>query len=129
MSMNHIRLYNLFRKELHLADDKAADFVQAVEDFTGLAVNSRIESMATKTDILSLVQATKNDIRSLEESLRNDIRSLDQSLRKNIHSLEYSLRKDIQESKEHTYKAIYLTGIVQFIAMIGSLLAIIKFLK
>jgi hypothetical protein len=69
MSMNHIRLYDLFRRELHLSDDKAADFVME------------------------------------------------------------SIRKEIQQSKEDTYKAIFLAGFFQFIAILGSVLAIIKFMK
>ena len=94
--MNHIRLYDLFRRELHLSDDKAADFVMAVEDITGLAIDANKELLATKKD---------------------------------IHSLEQSLRKEIQQSKEDVYKAIYLSGFIQFIAILGSVLAIIKFMK
>jgi hypothetical protein len=80
--MNHIRLYDLFRRELHLSDDKAADFVMAVEDITGLAIDANKELLATKKDI--------------------------HSLEKDIHSLEQSIRKEIQQSKEDVYKAIYL---------------------
>jgi hypothetical protein len=101
--MNHIRLYDLFRRELHLSDDKAADFVMAVEDVTGLAIDANKESLATKKDI--------------------------HCLEKDIHSLEQSMRKEIQKSKEDVYKAIYLSGFIQFIAMLGSILAIIKFMK
>ena len=105
--MNHIRLYDLFRRELHLSDDKASDFVIAIEDVTGLAIDAERELLATK----------------------KDIHSLDQSIRKDIHSLDQSIRKEIQQSKEDTYKAIYLSGFVQFIAMLGSVLAIIKSIK
>jgi hypothetical protein len=94
--MNHIRLYDLFRRELHLSDDKAADFVMAVEGITGLAIDANKELLATKKD---------------------------------IHSLEQSMRKEIRQSKEDVYKAIYLSGFIQFIAMLGSVLAIIKFMK
>jgi len=94
--MNHIRLYDLFRRELHLSDDKAANFVMAIEDITGLAIDANKELLATKKD---------------------------------IHSLEQSITKEIQQSKEDVYKAIYLSGFVQFIAILGSVMAIIKFMK
>ncbi|HEY4936840.1 MAG TPA: hypothetical protein VII44_09685 [Puia sp.] len=162
MSMNHIRLYDLFRKELHLSDDKAADFVMAVEDISGLTFNANKELLATKNDIHLLDQSTKKDIHSIEQSIRKDIHDVDQSIRKDIHdieqsirkdlhiveqsirrdldavdqsirkdfySLEQSIRKEIQQSKEDTYKAIFLAGFVQFIAILGSVLAIIKFMK
>jgi hypothetical protein len=47
--------------------------------------------------------ATKNDIRDLALATKNDIRDL--------------------------YKTIYLSGLVQFIAIVASVLAIIKFMK
>ncbi len=108
--MNHIRLYDLFRRELHLSDDKAAEFVMAVDDISGITFDDKKDQLASKNDIHLL----KNDI----HLLKND-----------IHLLELSLRKEIQQSKEDTYKAIFLAGFVQFIAILGSVLAIIKFIK
>ena len=105
--MKHIRLYDLFRRELHLSDDKAADFVMAVDDITGFAIDDNKELLATK----------------------NDIHIFDQSIKKDIHSLEQSIRKEILQAKEDTYKAIYLSGFLQFITMLGIVLAIIKFMK
>ncbi len=105
--MNHIRLYDSFRRELHLSDDKAAEFVIAVDDISGMTFDTNKDLLATKQDIHLLEQSTKNDILLLEQSLR----------------------KGIQQSKIDTYKAIFLAGFVQFIAILGSLLAIIKFIK
>jgi hypothetical protein len=160
--MNHIRLYDLFRIELHLSDDKAADFVMAVEEATGSAFDANKELIATKNDIHLLEQSIKSDMSSLDQSIRKDIRDIDQSLRKDIlslgqsirkditssdqlirkdlhgvdqsirkdfYSLEQLIRKEIQQSKEDTYKAIFLAGFAQFIAILGSVHAIIKFMK
>jgi hypothetical protein len=127
--MNHIRLYDLFRIELHLSDDKAADFVMAVEEATGSAFDANKELIATKNDIHLLEQSIKSDMSSLDQSIRKDIRDIDQSLRKDFYSLEQLIRKEIQQSKEDTYKAIFLAGFAQFIAILGSVHAIIKFMK
>ena len=94
--MNHIRLYDLFRKELHLNDDKAAEAVFAIQ---GMAETE----IASKKDVL----ATKED----------------------IYSLKSELNKDIQDAKDSLYRAIFLSGIVQFVALTGSLLEIIKWIK
>jgi hypothetical protein len=118
MSMNHIRLYDLFRRELHLSDGKAADFVMAVEEVTGSAFDANKELLATK-----------NDIHLLEQSTKEYIHSVEQSIRKDFYSLEQSIKKEIQQSKEDTYKAIFLAGFVQFIAILGIVIAIIKFMK
>ena len=96
MSMNQIKLYDLFRRELHLSDDKAGETVYAVQEMTESAFTSKKDVLATKED---------------------------------IYFLKSELKKDIQDSKDNLYRAIYLSGILQFIAMTGSLLAIIKFMK
>ncbi len=90
--MNHIRLYDLFRRELHLPDDKAADAVYAVQEIAELAMASKKETLATKDDI-------------------------------------NSLKSEINFVRDNLYRAIYLSGILQFIAMIGSFLAIVKLIK
>jgi hypothetical protein len=105
--MNHIRLYDLFRRELHLSDDKAADAVYAVQEIAESTITSGKDLLATKEDLYSL----KSEINS------------------NISSEINSVRKDIRDFKDNIYRAIYLSGIVQFIALIGSFLAIIKLIK
>jgi hypothetical protein len=80
-AMDQIKLYNILRTDLHLTDDKAADFVSAMETISERGLDAGIQSLATK----------------------NDIRDL--------------------------YKTIYLSGLVQFIAIVASVLAIVKFMK
>ena len=46
MGAGHIRLYDLFRKELNLPDDKAAAFVLAVEDVCGVESETRMQFVA-----------------------------------------------------------------------------------
>jgi hypothetical protein len=107
MSMNQIKLYDLFRRELHLSDDKAAQAVYAVQEMTESAFTSQKDVLATKEDLYSLKAELKED----------------------IYSLKSELKKDIQDTKDNLYRAIYLSGILLFIAMTGSLLAIIKLMK
>jgi hypothetical protein len=97
--MNQIRLYDLFRKELRLPDDKAAAFVKAVGDV--------VESEATGKNHLL---ATKEDIHILK---------------RDIHSLDLK----IEQSKTDIYKGMFLTGILQLIAILSGTLAIVKFIK
>ena len=118
MSVNQIRLYDLFRREMHLSDDKAAEAVYAVQEMTESAFISKKDVLATKEDIYSLRTELKEDIYSLRTELKED-----------IYSLRTELKKDIQDTKDHLYRAIYLSGILQFIAMTGTLIAIIKLMK
>ena len=83
--MDQIKLYNILRTDMHLADDKAADFVSAMSKVTERELAIKIQTLATKDDI------------------RDDFQDL--------------------------YKSIFLYGLVQLIAIIASVLAIVKFLK
>src|ERR1700682_4512133 len=96
MSINQIRLYDLFRKELRLPDDKAAALVIAVGDVIGSEADNRNHLLATKEDIHTL----KEDIHSLELKVGSDIHSLELKIRGDIHSLEHKVGGDIH-SLEH----------------------------
>ncbi len=102
-SMDQIKLYNILRTDLHLSDDKAADFVSAMGTMSERGLDASIQTLATKDDIRELALTTKDDIRELALATKNDIRDL--------------------------YKTIYLSGLVQFIAIVASVLAIVKFMR
>ena len=108
--MDQIKLYNILRTDLHLSDDKASDFVSAMGAVLEWGLDTKIQTLATKNDI----QDTKNDIRELALATKNDIRELSLATKNDIRDL---------------YKTIYLSGLVQFIAIVASVLAIVKFMK
>ena len=83
--MDQIKLYNILRADLHLTDDKAADFVSAMGKVTEKEFAIKVQTLATKDDIKRYFQ--------------------------------------------DLYKSIFLYGIVQLIAIVASVLAIVKFIK
>src|SRR5450755_1600652 len=176
MSMSHIRLYDLFRKELHLPDDKASDFVVAVGEVSVWEADKNRQLLATKNDVHSLKEdiysfssAITEDVHSLRSELKEDIHSLRSVLKEDIHSLRSELKEDInllrlelkeninglrselkeeitssrfeskndihllelkvRQFKDDIHKAIYWTGVAQFIAIISAVLAIVKFMR
>jgi hypothetical protein len=114
VSRNQIRLFNIFRKEIHLSDASAEEAVYAMQELAGFAFDSKMNLLATKEVILLL----KENLSSLKIEFSA---KLDTEIN--------SLRKDMQSDKNDLYKAIYLSGFLQFIAMIGTVLAVIKFIK
>lgn len=100
MNSVQIKLYDLFKKELNLSDDKAAAFVSAVEEVVEQEFKNEKQALSTK-----------DDIRNLREDLKN-----------NLHSLELK----IEQSKGDIYKAMFVSGLVQLLAILGSVLAIVK---
>ena len=101
--MNQIKLYNILRTDLHLTDDKAADFVSAMGAITSGELDRKIQALATKDDLRALSLATKDDLRELSLATKNDILDLN--------------------------KKIYIIGLVQFIALVTSMLASVKFMR
>ena len=99
MPISQIKLYDLFRRELHLPDEKAAVFVMAVGEMVGSSLENDRKSLATKMDV--------------------------HSLEIQIHSLELK----IEQFKTDIYKAIFWSNIGQLIAILGGMLAIVRFLK
>ncbi|HVY74860.1 MAG TPA: hypothetical protein VG890_08535, partial [Puia sp.] len=67
--MNHIRLYNIFRRKLHLPDDTAVDAVQAIQDITDSSLTSKMNMPATKEDIYSVRTSVRTDIQDAKDSL------------------------------------------------------------
>jgi hypothetical protein len=108
--MNQIRLYDLFRKELRLPDDKAAEFVRAVGEVAESEVNGKYDLLATKDDI----RALKSDMHVLKSGM---------------HFLRGDLELKIEQSKTDICKAMFLTGIVQLIAILSGTLAVVKWMK
>jgi len=103
MNTVQIKLYDLFRNELKLSYDKAAAFVTAVEGVIEFEVKEGNNALAAKDDIHRLelkIEQSKN-----ETNLK------------------------IEQSKIDTYKAIFLSGLIQFLGILGGLIAIVKFMK
>jgi hypothetical protein len=106
MNTVQIKLYDLFRRELNLPDDKAAAFVTAVEEVVEFEVRQDSHAHSTKEDI----RIIEGDIRKVELE---------------VHKLELKL----EQTKSDIYKAIFWTSLVQLIAILGGVLAIVKAMK
>ncbi len=98
MQSVQIKLYDLVRKELNMTDDKAAAFVAAVEEVVEQGFKNEKQTLSTKDDI--------------------------QTVRQSIHLLELK----VEQTKGDIYKAIFWTGLLQLLSILGGVLAIVKFL-
>ena len=110
-----IRFYDLLRKDLRLSDDKAAEFVEALGEVVEFELKNEKQISATKEDIHQL--NVKIDVTA--SSAKEDI----YHVREDIHKLELK----VEQSKGDIYKAMFWTGIVQLLAILGGVLAIVKF--
>lgn len=95
MNAVNIKLYDIFRKDLKLSDEKAKELVQAIDDAVKGAQDDEIHQIATK-------DLVKDE----------------------IHRLELKL----EQTKGEVTKAIFWAGLIQFLAIVGSVIGIISFM-
>ncbi len=101
--MDQIKLYNILRNALKMTERDAGEFISAIGAFTSRELDTKIQALATKDDLRELSLATKDDLRELSLATKDDILDLN--------------------------KKISLIGLVQFIALVTSMLAIVKFMR
>jgi hypothetical protein len=101
-----IKLYDIFRKDLHLPDERARELVQTIDE----AVKGENE------EILEGV-ATKDFVRERFHTLELKI----EQVRSDLELKMEQLRSDLT-------KAIFISNLIQFLAIVGSVIAIINFM-
>lgn len=94
-----IKLYDIFRKDLRMADDRAQNLVSTINEALNDHSEQDKESLATKYFV-------KEEITSVKNELRDEIRGLEVKLT----------------------RSIYFVNLVQFIAIVASILTIFAFL-
>lgn len=82
------------------------------------------ELFLTQKDKVELIDR----IQSVEKTLTDKIQSVEQTLTDRIQSVEQSLTNRIHLAEKSFTKTVYLIGLVQFLAIVVSVLAIINFM-
>lgn len=104
--MVNIRLYDIFRKDLHLPDAKAHELVEAIDEAVKGGHEENLQGVATKEFVKDEIQVTKDFVKS------------------KINRVELK----VEQTKSELTKSIYLTNLIQVLVIIGSILGIISFM-
>ncbi len=102
-----IRLYDIFRKDLHMPDDRAQNLVSTIDEALKDHNEQDREDLATKTFVKDEILATKAFVKDEIQSVRDQIRDLEVRMT----------------------RSIYLVNLIQFLAIVGAILAICSFLR
>lgn len=97
------KLYDIFRKDLHLADERARELVQTIDAAVKGEYEDNLEGVATK----EFVSETWHKL---------DLK---------IGYLELK----IEQLWSDLTKAIFISNLIQFLAIVGSVIAIINFMQ
>ena len=82
------------------------------------------EHLATKTDLADL----KIDLMSVINSQKNELKEDMASLRLEVNAQKNELKEDMSILRSDLNKSIYMVGLVQFLAIVGSLIGIFTFI-
>lgn len=80
----------------------------------------------TEADATEFVLAIEEEVQNYIKQPGSDYKS---AVREDILKPEMILRSEIKDSKLDVYKAIFLISVVQLLAILGGILAIVKFIK
>jgi len=108
---NSIKLYELLRSEIKLSEEKAGEFTLALNEVI------KAEVMAQQSNFKSL---WKEDFLLLD----NKMEKLDSKIDKEISRLEVK----IEQIKHELTRSIYSIGLIQFLAIVGSIIGIMCFM-
>lgn len=133
MATLELKAYEIFKSKL--GAEEAEIVIDYIENKVEKNVEHNIKSLATKGDINELKEATKEDIGKLREATREDISKLREATKEDVSKLreeltltKAELKVEIATVKSDMLRAVYVVGLVQFLAIVGSVIAIINFL-
>ena len=98
-----IRLYDIFRKDLNMPDDRAQNLVSTINEALNDHSGQDREDLATK-------ELVKTEIRSVKDEIQ-------------------SVRDQIRDLKVRMTRSIYLVNLIQFLAIVASIITIFTFLR
>jgi hypothetical protein len=102
-----VKLYDIFRKDLHLPDERARELVQTIDEAVKGEYEETLDGVATK------------------DFVKDEIYSIKEFVRETCHKLDLK----IEQTKSDLTKAIYITNLIQFLTIVGSVIAIITFMQ
>jgi hypothetical protein len=146
-----IKLYEIFRKDLHLADERAHELVQTIGQAVKGEYEDNLEGVATKDFVRGEIQATKqfvkdeiqatkqfvtNEIQATKQFVKDEIQATKEFVRERFHTLDLKIEQTkgdlelkIEQVRSDLTKAIYISNLIQFLAVAGSVIAIITFMQ
>ncbi|SKA46198.1 hypothetical protein SAMN04488128_107220 [Chitinophaga eiseniae] len=123
MSVNNIKIYDIFRKDLHLEDAKAQELLSEMDAaYSKDLLKTDIQQLSTKLVVVDTkLDKIKEDLDGFKENLNNCHTKLD------------NVQLQIQTDFKEICSKMSNTGLLQYVTITGTILGIIwtyfKFFK
>ena len=126
-ALSSLKLYELTRTFIK-DKEKAKAFVEKIEATVDHKMEQRFEHLATKSDLAALKVELMDMLFRQKEELMGVIHTQKEELMGVIHTQKEELMGVITQQRTELIKSIYLVGLIQFLAIVGSVLAIVTFM-
>jgi hypothetical protein len=120
-NIHTIRLYDIFRKDLHLPDERAYDLVQAINETVKEGYEENLKRIATK-------EFAKDQVMKESQSIKEFMKSQNYATKEFVKDEINRVELKVEQTKSELTKSIFWTSIVQFLAIIGAVIGIISFM-
>ncbi|MDF2192642.1 hypothetical protein [Paraflavitalea sp. CAU 1676] len=115
MSTIHIRMYDLFRKNLKLQEAEAKELVEVIQEFT------KAEQAEKQKHFEQMVQ---KDFKQTDDRMTKEFGYL-----KTYMDTKFATKEDMSGLRSELLRTIYLTSLGQLIAIIASVISLVLILK
>ncbi|SEW50398.1 hypothetical protein [Chitinophaga arvensicola] len=141
--IGNLKLYDLFRKDLHLSDDKAMEVVNALDEHYERKSSSKIEQLATKAELQAVkselkeeihtiasrldLMATKEELLNVKSELKEDIGKVRMEFKEDISKFRVEFKGELKDLENKLVKHTHSATIVQYVLLIGSIAALLRY--
>jgi len=138
MTIGNLRLYDIFRTDLHLPDAKAMELVNAMDEHYERKSFAKTDHLATKTELTAAKSELKEDIGKVRAELKEDISKVRSELKQDISNVRSELKEEIskvrvelkvemKDTENRLMKHMHSVTIIQYILLIGSIAALLRY--
>lgn len=135
MGMSPIRLYDIFRKDLHLPDERAHLLVEAIDETVKDSHEANLKGIATielvKEENRNMREFVGQEVGAARTDLQKEIGGVRTDLQREINTVRSDLQRvelKVEQTKSELSRTIFWTSLVQFLAIIGAIIGIISFM-
>lgn len=127
MTIGNLKLYDIFRKDLHLSDAKAMEVVCTMDEYYERKSSAKTDQLATKAELSAVKSELKEDIGKVRSELKEDISKLRSELKEDIGQLRVELKTDIKDLESRQMKHLHSATILQYFLLVGSIAALLRY--
>lgn len=116
-TIGSLKIYDIFRKDMHMPDDRALEAVVALDDFFDKKTSVKLEQLATRDELLVTKNELKQEIHTVSVRVENLAYKMDNHMASKV---------DLEKAKTSMQTFNATLTIAQVVTIIGALFGLLK---